>query len=50
MISENLNMDLEKKMIPQITKVKVDNKMKCVLYYSNGDKKLETLLFLSLFM
>ena len=45
MISENLNMDLEKKIIPQIIKVKVENKIEGVLYYSNGDKKLETLIF-----
>lgn len=44
-ISENLNMDLENEMIPQIIKVKADNKMKNILYYLNGDKKCETLLF-----
>ena len=43
-ISENLNMDLENEMIPQIIKVKADNKMKIILYYLNGDKKCETLL------
>ena len=32
-------------MISQIIKVKADNKMKDILYYSNGDKKCETLLF-----
>ena len=32
-------------MIPQIIKVKADNKMKNILYYLNGDKKCETLLF-----
>ena len=32
-------------MISQIIKVEIDNKMKYVLYYSNGDKKCETLLF-----
>ena len=44
-ISENLNMDLENEMIPQIIKVKADNKMKNILYYLNGDKKCEILLF-----
>ena len=38
-------MDLENEMIPQIIKVKADNKMKNILYYLNGDKKCETLLF-----
>ena len=32
-------------MISQIIKAKADNKMKDILYYSNGDKKCETLLF-----
>ena len=32
-------------MISQIIKVEIDNKMKDILYYSNGDKKCETLLF-----
>lgn len=44
-ISENLNMDLENEMIPQIIKVKADNKMKNILYYLNDDKKCEILLF-----
>ena len=38
-------MDLEDEMIPQIIKVKADNKMKNILYYLNDDKKGETLLF-----
>ena len=38
-------MDLENEMIPQIIKVKADNKMKNILYYLNDDKKCEILLF-----
>ena len=43
-------MDLENEMIPQIIKVKADNKMKNILYYLNGKKNARHSFFITFYL